>query len=92
MKKRSKAKRGPAGGRRAPRIDRNDTSLQPRFEVFAVRAANVQAARGAAAKLGGDWQVRELSEGRYRLHLRVKPRRQRMATSVRELSRKVANG
>ncbi|HEV7733800.1 MAG TPA: hypothetical protein VGR62_16645 [Candidatus Binatia bacterium] len=37
-------------------------------------------------------KVRELSEGRYRLHLRVKPRRQRMATSVRELSRKVANG
>lgn len=37
-------------------------------------------------------KVRELAEGRYRLHLRVKPRRQRMATSVRELSRKVANG
>jgi hypothetical protein len=37
-------------------------------------------------------KVRELSEGRYRLHLRVKPRRQRMSTAVRELSRKAANG
>ncbi len=37
-------------------------------------------------------KVRELSEGRYRLHLRVKPRRQKMSGAVRELSRKVANG
>lgn len=37
-------------------------------------------------------KVRALAEGRYRLHLRVKPRRQRMGSPVRVLSRKVANG